>query len=58
MNTTVNNNFLNHVSEECILQVKQCTTIVIPTGHHKIFSTADLWNIQRQAKYRTLRRFI
>jgi hypothetical protein len=27
-------------------------------GHHKIFSTADLWNIQRQTKYRAQRRFI
>ncbi len=27
-------------------------------SRHKIFSTADLWNIRRQTKYRALRRFI
>ncbi len=28
------------------------------SSRHRIFSTADLWNIQRQTKYRALRRFI
>lgn len=26
--------------------------------HHKTFSVADLWNIQRQGKYRVQRRFM
>ena len=38
--------------------VKETLAPASMLGQHKIFSAADLWNIQRQARQRVQRRFI
>ncbi len=60
MKALLNNNsiYLNHGLEvECLL-VKQNSIIENLSSRHKVFSSADLWNIQRQTKYRAGRRFL
>ena len=39
-------------------EVKETLATTNILSQHKIFSSADLWNIQRQAKQRVQRRFI
>lgn len=60
MKVLLNNNsiYLNHSLEvECLL-VKQNSISENMNSRHKVFSSADLWNIQRQTKSRTGRRFL
>ena len=45
---------LKELTKEVKETLAQCNIL----SHHKIFSQADLWNIQRQAKQRVQRRFI
>jgi hypothetical protein len=44
--------------EGLTMEVKETLATTSILGQHKIFSSADLWNIQRQAKQRVQRRFI
>ena len=53
-----NNALLNQSLETELLLVSHESIGIGQTVRHKIFSTADLWNIQRQTKYRAIRRFI
>jgi hypothetical protein len=39
-------------------EVKETLAPASILSQHKVFSAADLWNIQRQAKQRVQRRFI
>jgi hypothetical protein len=60
MRTTLNNITQTGLStlESFPKEVKETLFTDNIRGRHKIFSTADLWNIQRQTKYRIQRRFI
>ena len=44
--------------EELTKEVKETLAPAAMLHQHKVFSVADLWNIQRQAKQRTQRRFM
>ncbi len=52
------NTYLNQSSELELLTAGTAENNGNIHIRHKVFSTADLWNIQRQTKYRVLRRFI
>jgi hypothetical protein len=59
MKTTFKNEFQSVISTvEVLPEVKETLFTNKGQGSHKTFNTADLWNIQRQTKYRTQRRFI
>lgn len=44
------------VLEQLTKEVKETLAPVL--NQHKTFSAADLWNIQRQVRYRAQRRFL
>lgn len=44
--------------ERLTTQVKETLVPANLLNEHKTFGAADLWNIQRQTKYRVQRRFI
>ena len=44
--------------ERLTTEVKETLVPANILSQHKTFSAADLWNIQRQVKYRVQRRFI
>ncbi|MBS1639589.1 MAG: hypothetical protein JSR12_05990 [Bacteroidetes bacterium] len=58
---TQNTNFLNKLNVPEISELTEVTAETLATeikNHNKIFSCADLWNIQRSAKARVLRRHL
>ncbi len=44
--------------EELTREVKETLAPTAMLSRHKTFSSTDLWNIQRQVKYRAQRRFL
>lgn len=44
--------------EALTMEVKETLAPASVLSQHKVFSAADLWNIQRQVKQRVQRRFI
>ncbi len=57
-----NNSFLNRLStttlEKLTLEVKETLAIGLQPANQPVFTAAQLWNIQRQYKTRTSRRFL
>jgi hypothetical protein len=59
MNTTFKNQSQSAIKTiEILPEVKETLYSNGGQGKHITFSAADLWNIQRQTKYRLTRRFI
>lgn len=46
------------IIEELTREVKETLATTAMLNRHKIFSSTDLWNIQRQVKQRAQRRFL
>ena len=48
----------NRVLTSLTTEVKETIAFDLVAPQHKIFTTADLWNIQRQTRARAQRRFL